>query len=438
MNGMDVRASLARAIRPRSVESEVAALYRAHFRYVWQVLRKLGVDPASLEDAAHDVFVVAHRRWHDFEGRSTARTWLFAIARRIAFRYRRTWNRSQRRRAALALVRPPEPVEPDAMVACKEAWHALISFLDELPREHREAFVLGELEGVGRQQMGLALGINPNTAYSRLRAARSRFVEVFPEPDRRHAVASAEVPPPREAKRRVWALVAAHPVVAAGRPLPLAGVLQPASIAMALGGGLVLALKVAVGSATPSAPRAREPVAIVAGTELDGPDASGRGAAALEPMAAPDPVIAAVAHGSTEPTEPPPSPVRAETRASPPAPPSATTTVAPGREPPAMLDLSAAMASLTEARRVLAQGQPVAALEHLERSRRFDPEDVFATERSVTRVWSLCAAQRPAQARREMHQLLQRGSSSAYVAVLSESCVADMITRSASGGDERG
>ncbi|MCA9711353.1 MAG: sigma-70 family RNA polymerase sigma factor, partial [Myxococcales bacterium] len=254
---MALRASLARAIRPPAVESEVAALYRAHFGYVWQALRTLGVESAVVEDAVHDVFVVAHRRWRDFEGRSTARTWLFGIARRIAHRHRRTQHRTQRRRAALALVRPPEPIEPDAVVAHKEAWQALWSFLDALPVEHREAFVLGELEGASRQQMGQALGISPNTAYSRLRAARRRFVEAFPQPQRRHAVASARAPAPRDARPRIWALVMAHPAVIASRPLGLAGVLGSAGIAAALGGGVVLALKVALASA--SGPSARPP-----------------------------------------------------------------------------------------------------------------------------------------------------------------------------------
>ena len=75
----------------------LSRLYRESFDDVWAALRRLGVPAASLEDAVHDVVVVAHRRREDFEGRSGARTWLLGIARRIAFRYRRTEARTLRR-----------------------------------------------------------------------------------------------------------------------------------------------------------------------------------------------------------------------------------------------------------------------------------------------------------------------------------------------------
>src|ERR1039457_6413159 len=40
-------------------------IYRQHFPYVWRTLRRLGVAPADVEDVAHEVFVVVHRRLAD-------------------------------------------------------------------------------------------------------------------------------------------------------------------------------------------------------------------------------------------------------------------------------------------------------------------------------------------------------------------------------------
>ena len=97
------------AARASVGRDEVAELYRAHFGYVWQVLQKLGVEPVALEDATHDVFMVAHRRWRDFEGRSAARTWLFAVARRVAYRYRRADRRRRRRYAHRHRQARPDP-----------------------------------------------------------------------------------------------------------------------------------------------------------------------------------------------------------------------------------------------------------------------------------------------------------------------------------------
>ena len=40
---------------------DISSVYEAHFEYVWNNLRRLGVEASDLEDAVHDVFVVAHR-----------------------------------------------------------------------------------------------------------------------------------------------------------------------------------------------------------------------------------------------------------------------------------------------------------------------------------------------------------------------------------------
>ena len=221
---------------PQAVE--ISELYRLYFRDVWQVLRKLGVESASLEDAAHDVFMVAHRRWTDFEGRSSARTWLFSVARRVADRHRRTAFRRRRRRSALALAPTTEIPGPDAQLQRRQAWQLLLGFLGGLEPTQREAFVLGEIEGLSRTGMGTVLGISPNTAYSRLRAARARFAEAFPVPAHRSEVRTASSPPSHAEQRRTWLLLAAH----LGAPSSVLTTLVPAVAGLAAVTGLTVAL----------------------------------------------------------------------------------------------------------------------------------------------------------------------------------------------------
>lgn len=68
--------------------------------------------------------------------------------------------------------------------------------------------MLGELQRLGRRELGIALGVSPNTAYSRLRAARVRFSETFahgpPSPSTVLAVGRGTEAPPSEARQRVW------------------------------------------------------------------------------------------------------------------------------------------------------------------------------------------------------------------------------------------
>lgn len=142
--------------------------------FVWRVLRRLGVPDRSVDDAVQDVFVVVHRRLADFQGRSSLRTWLYGIARRVARDQRR---RDQRRGEAVELPAEVAGAAPDPRQAAEdaEALRALRGLLAALPDEQREVFVLAELEQMTAPEIAEATGAKLNTVYSRLRLARAAF-----------------------------------------------------------------------------------------------------------------------------------------------------------------------------------------------------------------------------------------------------------------------
>src|SRR5262245_57895223 len=63
---------------------EFARVYDDHFAFVWRTLRLLGVAEPALEDAAQDVFATVSNKLAEFSGRSSLRTWVFAIVQRTA------------------------------------------------------------------------------------------------------------------------------------------------------------------------------------------------------------------------------------------------------------------------------------------------------------------------------------------------------------------
>lgn len=161
---------------PAELEAALAAAYEADFEFVWRSLRRLGVPPEQLEDAAQDVFVVAARRVHEFEGRAKVRTWLFAIAQRVAQRKRRDAFRHRRRTEALATEQAhtggDRTRDPSAAI---DAASTLAAMLDHLDDAQRLVFVLVEVEQLSAVEVGEALDTNVNTIYSRLRTARTKL-----------------------------------------------------------------------------------------------------------------------------------------------------------------------------------------------------------------------------------------------------------------------
>src|SRR5206468_3549565 len=70
---------------------DFAALYETHSRAVFYLaLRYLG-DPARAEDATHDVFLKAYRKWSEFRHESSARTWLYRITINHCHNLRQSW-----------------------------------------------------------------------------------------------------------------------------------------------------------------------------------------------------------------------------------------------------------------------------------------------------------------------------------------------------------
>jgi RNA polymerase sigma-70 factor (ECF subfamily) len=149
-------------------------VYDRHFAFVWRSLRRLGVPERALDDAAQDVFIVVHRKLASFEGRSTLRSWLFGIARRVAHDHRRRIGRKERTEELPETV-ADRGATPAGDAERAEAVRTLHEILGELDDDKREVFVLAELEQMTAPEIADAIGANLNTIYSRLRAARQGF-----------------------------------------------------------------------------------------------------------------------------------------------------------------------------------------------------------------------------------------------------------------------
>jgi RNA polymerase sigma-70 factor, ECF subfamily len=149
-------------------------LYERHFAFGWRTLRYLGVPERLLDDAAQEMWVVVHRRYGEFEGRSDVKTWLFAIAINVERNIRRT----ERRRG----TQVPLPAElcangKDPLLAReeKEAWALILGFVNTLDETRRAVFAANLVEGLSAAETALITGLPLDTVYHRVRALRRSF-----------------------------------------------------------------------------------------------------------------------------------------------------------------------------------------------------------------------------------------------------------------------
>jgi RNA polymerase sigma-70 factor (ECF subfamily) len=151
--------------------AELGRLYSEHFAFVWRSARRLGVPLSVVDDAVQDVFLVAHRKLAEFEGRSSLRTWLFGITRKVARDYRP--NRApEARDTADPDALPTADSGPLVLAERAQSARLLQALLDELDEDRRAAFILVDLEELSVPEAADALDVNLNTLYSRVRAAR--------------------------------------------------------------------------------------------------------------------------------------------------------------------------------------------------------------------------------------------------------------------------
>jgi RNA polymerase sigma-70 factor (ECF subfamily) len=324
--------------------------YRAHFKFVWRSLRRLGVPRADLPDACQEVFVVVYKKLESFEHRSRVTTWLFGICFRVAqARTRRAYRHREVADEDLLLRVPSEGSDAVSKLERHEALAIAEAILARMSLEQRAVFVLFELQEMSSQEIAESLEIPRGTVHSRLRLARRAFRASLA---RMRAVEASglleavrEVDPPKGQDEAVWSAL----LIRLRSPEPKAA--PKAGAGAGFTQAAVAAIAVAVGIATTIAPRStiEAPVLIEA------------------PMRAPaSPVRSPVQWIAADPL-PPPLPIAPRRAKSPPRLPPKRTEDAAKEAPQSALAEESRLLEL--ARRDLREGDPESALRVLEEAR---------------------------------------------------------------------
>jgi len=137
----------------------------------------MGVQRSDLEDVLQEVFLVVHKNGGYSPGPAKPTTYLANIAFRAATTHRRKnqtrsfvyANQDMVANAADGLTNPESTTDH------RQRLGLLQKALETLDDDKRTVFVLAELYGESVVSIAAGLGIQVDTAYSRLRAARRMF-----------------------------------------------------------------------------------------------------------------------------------------------------------------------------------------------------------------------------------------------------------------------
>lgn len=153
------------------------ALFRAHAGFVASFLRRIGTAAADVDDLVQEVFLIAHRKGGFVVSAGHPKSWLAAIALRVASTSRRAHRR--RREDADTGIEGVHSPNADAarVLEGRAALRRVQQALDTLALDDRATFVLFEIEGLSCDAIAAAFEIPVGTTYSRLHNARKRFIE---------------------------------------------------------------------------------------------------------------------------------------------------------------------------------------------------------------------------------------------------------------------
>jgi RNA polymerase sigma-70 factor, ECF subfamily len=167
--------------------ADVAELYRQHAETVARWVARLGGPLMDVEDAVHEVFVVAQRRRPSEEGAARITTWLYRVTAKVVSHRRRKerirrWLRGSARDVAGDI--PAGDRSPVDVLAAREKAALVYRVLDRLPERHRAVLILFEMEGLSGEEIAKLHGARVSTVWVWLHRARAAFLAELARVDR--------------------------------------------------------------------------------------------------------------------------------------------------------------------------------------------------------------------------------------------------------------
>ena len=156
-------------------------LLEEHGGRLYGLALKLCGHAADAEELVQDIFLIALKKWHQFQGDSSPTTWLYTIAARACIRSRRKRAGEPRTIESLAELLPaaedriPDPASFEGPLEAqlqRESREAVESAIAELPVHYRMPLVLKEIVELPIAEVAAILGLKEATVKTRVHRGR--------------------------------------------------------------------------------------------------------------------------------------------------------------------------------------------------------------------------------------------------------------------------
>ena len=144
-------------------------------------MRYLG-EPSRAEDATHDVFLKAYRKWSEFRGDASARTWLYRITINHCHNLRQSWASRNLVTNADEAVWESTAAPTDSplrVLELHELGQRIQDALDGLSAEYRLLLLLVADQEMSYDEVASLTGQTADAVRGKLHRARKAFAVLF-------------------------------------------------------------------------------------------------------------------------------------------------------------------------------------------------------------------------------------------------------------------
>ena len=153
-------------------EHEFELLVRQHKRTIYTVCYMFSTNKDEIDDLFQEILIRLWNGFDRFEGRSSAKTWIYRVALNTAINQDR---KERRRPQTVPLTVDIDPYEADNPQTQQiRVLYDRISRLDLIDR----SLILLWLEGISYDEIGAIIGISPNNVGVRLTRIKEKLVKM--------------------------------------------------------------------------------------------------------------------------------------------------------------------------------------------------------------------------------------------------------------------